>query len=117
MKVIFDTSFIVYLLEKPSTVFEQLIDKVGYPEIIAPESVYSELVRLSKRKKVVRKFKELKIDFVKGKKNKADEDLIELSRETGYPVFTLDLELAKKLAKEGLPCFTVADERLVKCFE
>ncbi|MGC9208389.1 MAG: hypothetical protein ACP5GH_00820 [Nitrososphaeria archaeon] len=115
MKVIFDTSFIVYVLEKPTDVLNQIVDQLGMPEIVVPKSVIRELRGISMSKKFVRNFTALRMQVVEDMDDGADNDILELCKKTGYPVFTLDGELMKRLSDLALPCYTVFDERLTSC--
>ncbi|MFP3132642.1 MAG: hypothetical protein RXO71_01850 [Nitrososphaeria archaeon] len=115
MKVIFDTSFIIYLLEKPSNVLERIVDEIGMPEITVPKSVIVELERLSRKKKIIKNYKLLRIESFEELNKNADEDILKLALKTRYPVFTLDLELARKLSELGLPCYTLSNNKVVSC--
>ncbi len=115
MKVIFDTSFIIYLLEKPSFVLDRIIDEMGMPEITVPNSVIRELEKLSKKKKILKNYRLLNIETFKEFNGKADDDILNLALKTKFPVFTLDLELAKRLSELGLPCYTISNDKIVTC--
>lgn len=115
MKVIFDTSFIIYILEKPSFVLDKIIDEIGMPEITVPSSVIRELEKLSSKKKILKNYKLLNIETFKEFNGNADDDILKLALKTKYPVFTLDLELAKRISKIGVPCYTLSDNKLVTC--
>lgn len=114
MKVIFDTSFIIYLCEKPSAAFKELEDLVGKVEPILPSSVFEELKRLVKRKRSAK----LALEAFKGievvkEEGPADKAIINLARRLKVPVATLDKELASKLREEGIAYFTVKDDRII----
>ncbi len=115
MKVIFDTSFIIYLLEKPSAVIDRIIDEIGIPEITVPNSVIRELERLSKKRKILKNYRLLNIETFKEFDANADDDILNLALKTKYPVFTLDLELAKRLSELGLSCYTLSNDKIVTC--
>ncbi len=115
MKVIFDTSFIIYLLEKPSFALDRIIDEIGMPEITVPNSVIRELEKLSKKKKIIKNYRLISMEVFKEFNGNADDDILNLAQKTKYPVFTLDLELAKKLSELGLQCYTLSNDKIVAC--
>jgi len=115
MKVIFDTSFIIYLLEKPSNVLDRIVDEIGMPEITVPKSVIVELEKLSKKRKIIKNYRLLRVESFEEFNKNADDDILKLALKTKYPVFTLDLELARRLSDLGLPCYTLSNDKIVSC--
>lgn len=114
MKVIFDTSFTIYICEKPSTVLMEMEDLAGKVEPVLPSPVFQELKRLARRKKsaklALEASKRMEVVKVEGP---ADRAVVNLAKRFNAPVATLDKELASLLRKEGIPYFTVKDDHLI----
>lgn len=114
LKVIFDTSFVIYICKKPSTVFREMEDLMGKIEPVLPSPVLKELKRLARRKKpaklALEALKRMEVVEVEGP---ADRAIINLAKRLKVPVATLDRELTSILRKEGIPYFTVKDDHLI----
>ena len=114
MKVIFDTSFTIYICEKPSSALREMEDLIGKVEPVLPSPVLQELKRLARRKRkaklALEASKRMEVIEAEGP---ADRAIVNLARRLNAPVATLDKELASLLRKEGIPYFTVKDDHLV----
>jgi len=115
LKVVFDTSFIIYICQKPSSVMREMEDILGKVEIVVPSPVYNEVKRLAKRKKPAKvALEKLSKDAeIVEHEGPADKAIIDVARRLKAPIATTDLSLAAKLRREGLPYFTVKDDHLV----
>lgn len=114
LKVIFDSSFLIYICEKPSTLLSEMEEAIGKVEPLIPKPVLRELKALARRKRsaVLALEKAEKMEVV-GCKGPADEAIVKLAKDLGLPVATLDLKLASLLRKEGIAYFTAKDDHLV----
>ena len=114
MKVIFDTSFMIYICEKPSSILEEMEEALGKVEPVLPSPVVEELKRISRRKKSAKTALKAAQDMeVVKTMGPADRAIVNLAKELKAPVATLDLELASLLRKEGITYFTVKDDHLI----
>ena len=114
MKIIFDTSFTIYICEKPSTVLVEMENLAGKVEPVLPSPVLRELRGLARKKKpaklALEASKRMEVVEVEGP---ADRAVVNLARRLNAPVATLDKELASLLRREGIPYFTVRGDHLV----
>ncbi|MEW6295451.1 MAG: PIN domain-containing protein [Candidatus Diapherotrites archaeon] len=108
-KIALDTNFLLSVSELRKDLVEEIRKEFGArAEIIAPEAVIKEIERLKERDKSTAKkcrialelIKKKKIRVLKGKKENADKELIELSMK-GFIIATNDSMLKKEIRMLG----------------
>ncbi|MEM0349474.1 MAG: hypothetical protein QXE96_06805 [Candidatus Caldarchaeum sp.] len=109
MKVLVDTSFLLFCAEKGVDYLSILENRLGDKlEPVAPVSVIAELKRLADKRGRKSMLAKAALEMLKnmeqlpGKSGVVDEVLIELARETGYPVLTVDTRLMRRLGLRNL---------------
>ncbi len=120
-RVLFDTSFLMAVMERPTPWLEDITDRVGSfePLVIAP--VYDELARLARRGDGASRFASLAKDLVdRGQlrlwqsvgNGLADDELISLALEDDAVVATLDKELIRQLKASGVKVLSLSRGRV-----
>lgn len=103
LKVIFDSSFLMALVESPTTWFEDIVEGVGKFEPVLLDCVREELERLAsgqgKRARTARVSLDMASKFQRAPcgTSKADDEIVSAALGTGGLVATTDRELARSL--------------------
>jgi rRNA-processing protein FCF1 len=102
-KIIFDSSFLMAVVEEPTTWYEDIIEKVGKFEPILPDCVRDELERLAaaqdKKARAARVSLDLVSKFARrpcGSGN-VDDEIVSVALSEKALVATIDSELARSL--------------------
>lgn len=107
-KVIFDSSFLMAVAERPTTWFEDITDKIGRFEPVALECVLAELRRLAlgegRKNRAARVALELAEEFsrVSCGGARADEEIMSAALTMNATVATADRALARSLGARNL---------------
>jgi rRNA-processing protein FCF1 len=117
-KLIPDTNFLIYLSKY------KLLDKLLDYQLVLLKPVLEELIAISKgdkEKKADREAAELSLMFLKKEdadminiKGKADDIIVEYSKENRFSVGTMDKELIKRLKKEKVKIIIIRQKKLVE---
>ena len=118
MLVLLDTSILIFLVERPSTFFDELRAKMGNVEFSVPDSVIGELKGLAGARGVKARKARLALSYASGLKclkhgGEADDALVSLAQENGALVATLDRKLMSSLRRRGVLVATVKGDRLL----
>ena len=107
VKVFFDSSFLIAVMEDPTPWQADILEKVGRFEPVVIEPVYAELSRLAKGRTRQSRFASLAVALVDDGKLKlersggggthADEELISCALRDGATVATIDGDLIRQL--------------------
>jgi len=114
MKVLFDTSVVVYMLQTPTNLIEQLNATFGTVEFTTITPVIRELRGLEKGGRVASRYTSFRWDNIIDMGGRADDELVNISVNMGMPVITLDLPLARRLKEAGATCYTLSKNRLIR---
>ena len=118
-EVIFDSSFLMAVVERPTTWFEDLTEKIGRFDPVALDCVSAELGRLEsrdgKKSRVARVALELARDFKQGKcgDGKVDDEILSAALGRGASVATADRRLAMTLRKVHVRVVELRSGRVV----
>lgn len=124
-EVVFDTNFLMLLVEKPFNVIEEIFRILDPVIFEVPSSVMEELVRLTSSKHVKKsKIAVLSIEIVKSHmkvlevtgEGSVDDKIVNYAR--GRPnvfIATMDYELRKRLMRENLKCVTLSNNKIILC--
>ncbi len=102
-QVVFDSSFLMAVVENPTTWFEDIVDRVGKFEPVLPECVRSELEELAsgqgKKSRSARASLELASGFtpVSCGKAKVDDEIASMALSRGALAATVDSALLRTL--------------------
>lgn len=100
-KVIFDSSFLMAVVERPTTWFEDMVDSVGRFQPVLPDCVRTELEKLAagegSRARTARVSLELAVKFANMPCGRArvDDEIVSAALSNGALIATTDGELAK----------------------
>jgi rRNA-processing protein FCF1 len=102
-RVIFDSSFLMAVVARPTTWFEDIVDSVGKFDPVLLECVRAELEKLASREG--RSSREARVSLEMASRFKAepsgrgrvDDEIASVARTTGSMVATADAELARTL--------------------
>jgi rRNA-processing protein FCF1 len=103
--VVFDSSFLMAVVERPTTWFEDMTQELGKIEPVVPDCVLEELVRISgregRRSKVARVAGDLASSFKKVRCTgaKVDDCVIDYARKNKAVVATVDSEMIDSLKR------------------
>ncbi len=118
--VLFDSSFLMAIMEHPTTWFEDIIEGVGSFKPTVLDVVQQELAKVSKgtgkRSRFAALALELSSNFTaaKARSNRGDTDdeLISYAKEKKAMVATIDGELMERLAALKVPIITLRKGRV-----
>lgn len=102
-KVIFDSSFLMAVVEKPTTWYEDIVDGIGKFEPVLLECVRGELEKMAtaqdKRARAARVSLDLASNFARAPcgRAKVDDEIVSAALSAKAVVATADLELARSL--------------------
>ncbi|MDA4123698.1 MAG: hypothetical protein OK456_11015 [Thaumarchaeota archaeon] len=109
-KVLFDSSFLIAVMERPTPWLQDIQEKLGgfEPVVIAP--VYAELERLASGNSHAARFASLAKQLVDGgtlklaggEVDRADEELVSMALDEGAVVATVDSALIEQLEASGV---------------
>ncbi|MDJ0271550.1 MAG: hypothetical protein QXN23_04920 [Candidatus Caldarchaeum sp.] len=110
MKVLVDSSFLLFCADRGVDYLSVIENKLGERlELVAPSSVVEELRRLAAKSGRKSSLARVALKILKNAEHlpgkpgeKVDDVLLQLVRETGYPVLTVDARLMRRLAARNL---------------
>jgi rRNA-processing protein FCF1 len=118
-KVVFDSSFLIAVLEKPTTWYEDVLEKVGRFQPVILDCVKKELTRLSdgetKRSRYARLALELTKEFELGQCAgglSVDDEITSYSKGASALVATVDGRLLSSLRKMRVGAITLNSGRV-----
>jgi rRNA-processing protein FCF1 len=117
-KVVFDSSFLIAVVERPTTWYDDITDALGRLEPATLDCVLSELDALSKkggkRAKYASLAKSLTQGFEVGKcgQSKVDDEILSYARTNSAVVATVDQDLIRTLKKLGIGGVTLRRHRV-----
>ena len=117
-RVIFDSSFLMAVVARPTTWFEDIVDSVGKFEPVILDCVRSELERLASREG--RRSRDARASLEMASRFKAersgtgrvDDEIASAARSTGAMVATADSELANTLRASHLKVISLRKGRV-----
>lgn len=120
-KVLFDSSFLIAVMEHPTPWLEDIAEKLGgfRPVVIGP--VYQEIDKLASSKNRASRFASLARDLVargdlvkeeSAGHGRADDELISTALGSGALVATVDAQLLRQLKALGVRTITLAGGRV-----
>lgn len=116
--VVFDSSFLMAVVERPTTWFEDMTLELGSFQPVALDCVLEELGKISAREgarsKVARVAGELAESFKKarGEGGRVDDCVVDYARKSGAAVATVDGEMIKTLKRLKLKAVTLRKGRI-----
>lgn len=122
MQVLCDTSFIIILTNKPAISTVDLENEYGKLNLMVPDMVHMELIRLTKTAnpkrskmaantiKICEKFERININNLS---NSVDDSIIEYAKNHRCSVATIDKEMIKKLIKNNVLVITISQNKLI----
>lgn len=119
-KVIFDSSFLMAVAERPTNWSDDIMQEVGKMDPVVLDCVVDELARLSsgrgKRSKTASVAAEIARGFARMKSGPAhpDEEIMSAAISTKAAVATADKELARSLMARRVPVFGLRAGRAVR---
>ena len=117
MKVIFDSSFLMAVAERPTTWFEDIAEKTGKPEPIVLECVLTELRRLAsgqgRKAKTARVALEIAGGFFCAPSGEAgpDQEIASAALSMKAAVATTDTDLSSSLLALNIQVFSLRSGR------
>lgn len=120
-RVLFDTSFLMAVMEHPTPWREDITQKIGSFEPLVIRPVYDELSRLARRNGGASRFASLAKSLVDGGQlrigesvgsGRADDELISSALEDDAIVATLDKELIRQLKASGVKVLSLSRGRV-----
>lgn len=118
--VLFDSSFLMAIMEHPTTWYEDILEGVGSFKPTVLDVVQQELAKVSKgmgkRSRFAALALELSTNFAtakaRSKNGKPDDELISYAKEKRAMVATIDSELMERLAALKVPVITLRRGRV-----
>ncbi|MBI3022163.1 MAG: hypothetical protein HYY68_00370 [Thaumarchaeota archaeon] len=118
--VLFDSSFLMAIMEHPTTWYEDILESVGSFKPTVLDVVQQELANVSKgggkRSRFAALALELSSNFTavkaRSKNGKPDDELISYAKEKRAMVATIDGELLERLAALRVPAITLRRGRV-----
>ncbi len=118
-KVVFDSSFLIAVVERPTTWYEDIIEKAGSFEPIILDCVKKELTGLAKRETKRGRFaklagelaKEFRVEKCGGLS--VDDEIASFSKGVGALVATVDGRLLARLQRLHVQTITLRSGRVV----
>ncbi len=119
-RVLFDSSFLIAVMEHPTPWQEALLDKVGSFEGVVLQPVYSELERLARRRGRESGFARLALGLVdsgtirleRSGVGRADDELVSQALLDGAIVATIDGELIRQLEASRVEVLSLSAGRV-----
>lgn len=120
LKVLFDSSFLIAVMERPTTWREDILERVGAFEGVVIEPVYSELRNLAagggRRSGFARLALGLlddgKLRLERTNAGRADEELVSYALQEGAVVASIDAALIKRLEALHVPVLSLSRGRV-----
>jgi len=119
-KVIFDTSFLMAVADRPTNWFDDISEEVGKLEPVALDCVLNELARLSSGRGKRSKTAAVAVEIAKGFTRlqcgaaRPDEEIMSVAITVNAAVATADLELARSLMARRVTVFGLRSGRVVR---
>ena len=113
LKVVFDSSFLMAVIEKPTTWLEDMTWELGKVDALVPDCVIEELTKISEGEGKRSKFARLAADLagrfrhVECSDRNVDDCVIEVARRERAAVATVDAEMIKALKRSGRKVVTL----------
>ena len=118
-KVVFDSSFLIAVIEKPTTWYEDAMEKVGRFEPVILDCVKRELTKLSEGQTKRARYARLALELAKefelercGGGLSVDDEIISYSNGASALVATVDGRLLSSLRKMRLGAITLKSGRV-----
>lgn len=124
-EVVFDTNFLMMLVEKPSNIVEDILRILDPVVFEVPSCVMNELSRLSSSRHVKKsKVATLSLEIAKSHMKvievsnvgSVDDKIVSYARgKANVYIATMDYVLRKRLVRENLKCVTLSNDKIVLC--
>jgi len=119
-RVLFDSSFLIAVMESPTSWQSDLLEKLGMYEGVIIGPVYDELGLLANGKGRSSRYASLAkgladsgtLKLERSPGNRADEELASKALDDGAFVATIDLDLTKQLEASGIRVITLRNGRV-----
>jgi rRNA-processing protein FCF1 len=121
LRVLFDSSFLIAVMERPTPWREDMLEKLGGFDAIVIDTVYDELVRLSESRNRASRYAsvakgmvdrgELRLEKAVGN-GSADDELMSLALGGDALVATLDRELIRQLKASNVRVVSLSGGRV-----
>lgn len=119
-KVLFDSSFLIAVMEHPTPWQGDMLEKLGMFQGVVIHPVYAELVRLAERHGPQSGFARLALDLVEdgtirlesSEGGRADEELVSYALREGATVATIDGGLIRQLEAAHVPVLSLRGGRV-----
>ncbi len=118
LKVVFDSSFLIAVMEKPTTWYEDMTESLGRFEPTTLDCVLAELESLARRGGKRARYASLARDlagkFTAAKSGEAgtDEEIVSYAKTNSAAVATIDRELLSTLGAVGVRAVTLRGGRV-----
>lgn len=117
-EVIFDSSFLIAIVKRPTTWYEDIVERIGRFEPVALECVIDELRSIAKRGGKRGRYASLALEFARSFKIKryndgdVDEQIINYAIKRDAIAATIDRDLIKELKGHRLTVITLRSGRV-----
>jgi rRNA-processing protein FCF1 len=118
LQVVIDSSFLIAVMERPTTWYEDIVLQVGSFEIVILSCVEQELVKLAKKGSRVGKFARLAVDLCRSfnhaqsGEGEVDSEIISYARTHHAAVASIDRELIARAKAAKIKVLTLRRGRL-----
>lgn len=118
IKVVFDSSFLMAVVEHPTTWFEDITEALGKFQPVLPDCISEELQRLAalqgRKARSAKLALEMAGSFAKSRcsEHSPDQELLKLSQDPGVLVATLDAEILRELRRSPRKAVTLRKGRM-----
>lgn len=116
IRVVFDTNFLMIPHENKIDVFLEIQKVLGTVDFLIPEPVVNELKLLSEKNtgaKVALGIMERKLFEVVSSKCSADDAVLDIAKERGAYVATMDAKLRQRVRDSELPLITLRNKKYI----
>jgi len=117
-RVVFDSSFVIAVLETPTTWYEDIVEREGKFEPVILECVRAELERLARGETRRARYATLALDLTKDFRlegcggHGVDDEILSYSKGTNAIVATVDRELLRRLRRMRVGAVTLRSGRV-----
>lgn len=118
--VLFDSSFLIAVMEHPTTWYEDILEKAGSFKPTVLDVVQEELAKISKGEGKRSRFASLALELssnftlarARSKNGRTDDEIISYAKEKKAIVATIDGELMERLTALRVPVITLRQGRV-----
>jgi rRNA-processing protein FCF1 len=117
-RVVFDSSFLIAVVQKPTTWYEDIVEEIGAFEAVMLDCVRGELARMAQKRDKRGRYSALAYDLavtftgVRCGKEKTDDEIISYATSKKARVATIDGELIGRLRALRIGVITLRSGRL-----